>query len=65
MFDKPLNITERFIKEKFARNPEIADANIKALHAGWNYGDNTEIFTTQFKVAAAKLPAGKIQEHYR
>ena len=58
MFDKPLDITEKFIKEKFVRNPEIANANIKALHAGWNYGDNTEIFTTQFKVAAAKLPPG-------
>lgn len=58
MFDKPLDNTLKFIKEKFAKKPDIADANIKALHAGWNYGDNTEIFTTQFKVAPAKLPAG-------
>ena len=58
MFDKPLDITENFIRDKFAKQPEIADANIKALNAGWNYGDNTEIFTTQFKVAAAKLPPG-------
>jgi 2-oxoglutarate/2-oxoacid ferredoxin oxidoreductase subunit alpha len=58
MFDKPIDYTEKFIKEKFAKKQEIADANIKALQAGWNYGENTEIFTTQFKVAAAKLPAG-------
>ena len=58
MFDKPLDYTEKFIKEKFAKKPEIADANLKALQAGWNYGDNTEIFTTQFKVAPAKLPPG-------
>jgi 2-oxoglutarate/2-oxoacid ferredoxin oxidoreductase subunit alpha len=58
VFDKPLDHTERFIKEKFAKNPAVADANLKALQAGWNYGDNTEIFTTQFKVAPAKLPAG-------
>jgi 2-oxoglutarate/2-oxoacid ferredoxin oxidoreductase subunit alpha len=58
MFDKPLQNTLKFIKEKFAKKPEIADANIKALHAGWNYGDNTEIFTTQFKVAPAKFPPG-------
>ena len=58
MFDKPLDITENFIREKFAKQPEIADANSKALNAGWNYGENTEIFTTQFKVAAAKLPPG-------
>jgi 2-oxoglutarate/2-oxoacid ferredoxin oxidoreductase subunit alpha len=58
MFDKPLDSTIRFIKEKFAKKPTIADANIKTLNAGWNYGDNTEIFTTQYKVAPAKLPPG-------
>jgi 2-oxoglutarate ferredoxin oxidoreductase subunit alpha len=58
MFDKPLDGTLKFIKEKFAKKPEIADANIKALHAGWNYGDNTEVFTTRFKVAPAKLHPG-------
>ena len=58
MFDKPLDYTISFIREKFARKPEIAEANIKALQAGWNYGDNTEVFTTQFRVAPAKLPPG-------
>ena len=58
MFDKPLDNTEKFLREKFTKKPEIADANIKALHAGWNYGENTEIFTTQFKVAPAQLPPG-------
>jgi 2-oxoglutarate/2-oxoacid ferredoxin oxidoreductase subunit alpha len=58
VFDKPLDYTEKFIQEKFAKKPEIANANLKALQAGWNYGENTEIFTTQFKVAPAKLPAG-------
>lgn len=57
-FDKPLDYTIKFIKEKFAKKPEIAEANIQALQAGWNYGENTEIFTMQFKVAPAKLPAG-------
>lgn len=58
MFDKPLSNTIDFINQKFSKKPEIADANIKALTAGWNYGENTEIFVTQFKVAPAKLPAG-------
>jgi 2-oxoglutarate/2-oxoacid ferredoxin oxidoreductase subunit alpha len=57
-FDKPLDNTIKFINEKFSRKPEIANANILALQAGWNYGENTEIFSTQFKVAPAKLPAG-------
>ena len=58
MFDKPLDHTLKFIRDKFSKKPEIADANVLALQAGWNYGENTEIFTTQFKVAPAKLPAG-------
>jgi 2-oxoglutarate/2-oxoacid ferredoxin oxidoreductase subunit alpha len=58
MFDKPLEHTLNFINEKFSKKPEIADANTRTLLAGWNYGDNTEIFTMQFKVAPAKLPVG-------
>jgi len=57
-FDKPLDNTIKFIREKFGKKPELADANIKVLKAGWNYGDNAEIFSTQFKIAPAKLPAG-------
>jgi 2-oxoglutarate ferredoxin oxidoreductase subunit alpha len=57
-FDKPLDNTLQFIQQKFSKKPEIADANTRVLQAGWNYGDNTEIFTTQFKVAPAKLPPG-------
>lgn len=58
MFDKPMEHTVKFISEKFAKKPEIAEANIKVLQAGWNYGDNTEIFTTQFRIGPAKLPPG-------
>src|SRR5690242_7549799 len=57
-FDKSLDNTIRFLQDKFSRKPEIADANIKVLKAGWNYGDSAEIFTTRFKIAPAKLPSG-------
>ena len=58
MFDEPMDYTTNFIKEKFTKKPEIATANINALNAGWNYGDNTEIFTTRYKVSPAQLPKG-------
>ncbi len=58
MFDEPMDYTITFIKEKFAKKPEIAEANIKTLKAGWNFGDHTEIFTTRFKVSSAHLPKG-------
>ena len=58
MFDEPMEYTINFINEKFAKKPELAEANIKTLKAGWNFGDHTELFSTRFKVAAAKLPKG-------
>ena len=58
MFDEPMDYTISFINEKFAKKPDIAAANINALNAGWNFGDNTEIFTTRYKVSPAKLPKG-------
>lgn len=58
MFDKSMEPTIKFINEKFSKKPEIALANIKTLKTGWDYGDTTEIFTTRYKVTAAKLPKG-------
>lgn len=58
IFDQSPDFTIHFIQEKFAKNPMIADANIKALKAGWNYGDTTEIFNTRFKISTSKLPPG-------
>ncbi|MGB3018993.1 MAG: 2-oxoacid:acceptor oxidoreductase subunit alpha, partial [Ignavibacteria bacterium] len=58
IFDQSPDFTIHFILEKFAKNPMIADANVKALKAGWNYGDTTEIFNTRFKISTSKLPQG-------
>ena len=58
MFDKTMDHTIANLKEKFGKKPDILNANITALKSGWNYGENTEIFTTRYKTSAAKLPAG-------
>lgn len=58
MFDKSMEFTLKFLEEKFGKKPDILSANVLALKSGWNYGDNTEIFRTRYKTAAAKLPAG-------
>lgn len=62
MFDKSMDYTIGFIKEKFAKKPDIMNANIKALQSGWNFGDNTEVFTTRYKVDPAKMPAGTYRQ---
>lgn len=58
LYDRPLKNTENWIKDKFRKNPEYIQANTKALQAGYNFGEMTEVFTTRYKVEAAKLPKG-------
>src|SRR5262245_4790855 len=48
MYGRPIETSERFIREKFARKPDIAEANALALKAGFNYGETTEAFGTTY-----------------
>ena len=41
LFSRDLTIAEEFIREKFTKKPEIAEANIKVIRAGYDYGHNT------------------------
>ncbi|HEY0040397.1 MAG TPA: 2-oxoacid:acceptor oxidoreductase subunit alpha, partial [Flavisolibacter sp.] len=58
MYGREMGNTEKFLEEKFGRKPEIMDSNLKVLRAGYNYGDTTETFTTQYKVERAKQAVG-------
>lgn len=58
LYCRPIAPTIQNIREKFKKKPEIAEANVRALKAGYNYGEMTEQFTTRFEVKKAKLPAG-------
>ncbi|MTD58615.1 2-oxoacid:acceptor oxidoreductase subunit alpha [Amycolatopsis pithecellobii] len=62
MYHRPTEGTERFLREKFAKKPDIAEANILAFRAGWNYGETTESFATTFEVAPAKLAPGTYRQ---
>ena len=41
LFNRDLKMVEDFIHEKFAKKPAIAEANIRVIHAGYDYGHNT------------------------
>ncbi len=58
LYDRSLDPTERFIIEKFGRRPAIAEANQKALRAGYNFGITTEAIVRRFAVRPAELPPG-------
>ena len=53
MYNRDMATTIQFLTDKFGKKPEILDSNVKALQAGYNYGDTTETFTTTFKVEKA------------
>ena len=62
MYHRPTEGTERFLREKFARKPDIAEANVLAFRAGWNYGETTEAFAVTYEVAPAKLNPGTYRQ---
>ncbi len=59
LYGRPLDPTLRFIEAKFGNKPDVAEANRKALTAGYNYGETTEALASQFRVSKAKLPPGR------
>jgi 2-oxoglutarate ferredoxin oxidoreductase subunit alpha len=62
MYHRPTEGTERFLREKFSRRPDLAEANILAFRAGWNYGETTEAFAVTYEVAPAKLKVGTYRQ---
>ncbi|MFD9805110.1 2-oxoacid:acceptor oxidoreductase subunit alpha [[Kitasatospora] papulosa] len=60
MYNRPTEGTEKFLRSKFARKPEIAEANVAAFRAGWNFGETTEDFAVSYEVAPASqdFPTG-------
>jgi 2-oxoglutarate ferredoxin oxidoreductase subunit alpha len=58
MYNRDMENTISFLKEKFGKKPEILDSNIRVLQAGYNYGDTTETFTTTYSVEKAKMTPG-------
>ena len=59
LYDRPMEPTLKWISDKFGTKPEIAEANVLALKAGYNYADTTEIFTTHYHVGKAQIKPGK------
>jgi 2-oxoglutarate ferredoxin oxidoreductase subunit alpha len=58
MYNRDMENSITFLREKFSKKPDILESNIKVLQAGYNYGDTTETFTTTYKVEKAKMTPG-------
>ncbi len=59
LYERPLEPTLRWINEKFAKNPQVAEANAKTLKAGYHFGETAELFPEHYRVRKANLPPGR------
>lgn len=58
MYNREMDNTINFLKEKFGKKQDILDSNVKVLQAGYNYGDTTETFSSRYMVEKAKMEPG-------
>ena len=58
MFNRPMEQTENFLKIKFANKPELVSANIKVMHAGYNFANTIEALPSSYTVLSANLEKG-------
>lgn len=58
LFERSLSYAEDFLSRKFAKKPELRDANIKALNDGFNFGANTHASTTTYRIETSEQTPG-------
>ncbi len=58
LYSRPTDGTRRFLESKFAKRLDILAANVRALEAGWAFGETTETFAVRYEVAPAPSRAG-------
>jgi 2-oxoglutarate ferredoxin oxidoreductase subunit alpha len=62
LYERPMEPTLKWIREKFAKNPAVMEANTRSLKAGWNFGETTEALPVQYRVPKAKIAPGKYRK---
>ena len=58
MYGRPTESTIAFLERRFAKAPDIRDANVTAFNAGWYFGETTEAFVVQYEIKPAPMSAG-------
>ena len=63
LFNRDLTIAENFLREKFAKKPAVAEANIKVIHAGYDYGHNTHSSVAHtYRIESKTVVPGKYMD---
>ncbi|HEY0889219.1 MAG TPA: 2-oxoacid:acceptor oxidoreductase subunit alpha [Nocardioides sp.] len=58
MYGRPTESTVAFLERRFAKVPDIRDANITAFKTGWNFGETTESFAVSYEIKPAPVSSG-------
>ena len=58
LYHRPIEPTEAWVEDKFKKNPKLIEANKRALRAGWNYAETTEMLAVSYEVRPAAIPPG-------
>jgi len=58
LYGRPTETTVSFLSKRFAKVPDIRDANIAAYQAGYFFGETTETFSVSYEIKPAPMPAG-------
>src|SRR5271166_3302274 len=58
LYQRPIESTLSYLESRFKKTPEILEANVRVLKAGFNYGETTEMFASSYEVPAARIAPG-------
>ena len=58
LYGRPTESTVGFLQKRFAKVPDIRDANITAFRTGWNFGETTETFAVTYEIKPAPMKVG-------
>src|SRR3989454_6672088 len=59
LYPRPIEPAEAWIKDRFKKTPELVEANVRALHAGYHFSENAELFAVSYSVKPAVIPPGR------
>jgi 2-oxoglutarate ferredoxin oxidoreductase subunit alpha len=62
LFGRSMDPTLRWIQDKFGSKPAVTEANVRALRAGYYFGETAEMFPARYLVAPAKIAPGRYRK---
>src|SRR5713101_2950471 len=59
LYHRPIGPSESWLSDKFKKTPELVEANVRALRAGYNFAENSELFAVSYEIRPATIAPGK------